>query len=164
MENVRDMQRFMERRERDSDLKVSCFQLLIEDRKRVLSAVELFKLQETDESLEKTTWGGQKKGEELPMPKIELSECLHRRRRRGSYATSGKVTTPFWNPTNVVQETEERLNKSPKRILGDQYDSWKATGKPTDGKIMNFLNMLSSGNNADRNEDVAYMADKTRRE
>lgn len=31
-------------------------------------------------------------------------------------------------------------------------------GKPTNVKLLEFLNMLSSGNSAERNEEEAYMA------
>lgn len=40
----------------------------------------------------------------------------------------------------------------------------RRTGKPTGVKLSNCLNMLRSGNSADRNENVAYMTEKNGRE
>lgn len=42
-------------------------------------------------------------------------------------------------------------------------DSWRP-GYPTDVKVMNYLNILTIDNIADRNNVVTYMADQTGRE
>lgn len=62
MDIVRDMRRFEERREINSDVFMSRFQLLNEQRKQVSSALEFMKLHATNGGLERITGGGRKKG------------------------------------------------------------------------------------------------------
>lgn len=52
----------MERGERNSDVLMSYFQMLNEQRKRVSSAVELIELKASDGRVEKTTWVDVKEG------------------------------------------------------------------------------------------------------
>lgn len=64
------------------------------------------------------------------------------------------------NMTSLYKRLRSDILKYSPKCWDTRMIDGRRSGNPTDVNILNCFNMLSSGNRADRKEDVAYMAEE----
>lgn len=75
-----------------------------------------------------------------------------------------KFRCRFWIPQTFYKRLKRNLLNHREEYWETGMIAGRLPGKPTNVKSLNCLNMLSSGNRVNRNEDAAYMEGETARQ
>lgn len=160
MVTVREIQPCMERRERELESIMLCVQMLNEKPKHDVLTMVIIRLQARHGRLEKAILGRKQGSKKYRRGKSNSVKYNIGTVEDVPIYWAEKFRRRFGIPRMLYRRLKKDLLNHRQKYWGKRMITGRRPGKPVDVKIMSFLNTLSSGNSADRNDDLGYMGDR----
>lgn len=141
-----------------------CVKMLNEKRRGAVAPMEICKCDAWDIPVEWKIWGGRKqwsKNHRLGKSNW-VKDYISKAHVSPTYLAQ-KLLRRFGIPRTLCKRLKRDLINHRVKYWETRMIAGRRLGKPTDVKIVNCLNLLSSGNSAARTDYVAYMAEDTGR-